>query len=106
MAKEVIYQNSSYKQLVKNIAKTSKYHNYEVEDVMLHFIHHVQEMLSRGIPVKLPGIGTIKIQKLDVKRLENGKEVCYTASRLSIPTDAVMKRFLKENYLGTKSSTD
>jgi len=105
MAKEVSYKNSKYRQLIKNISCTSKYHEYEVEDVMTHFIHHVQQMLARDLPVKLPGIGTIKIQKMHVERRLNGKDMCYTTCRLSIPTDTAMMRFLKESYLATEPKT-
>lgn len=104
MAKEVIYKNSNYKQLIRNISHTSKYHVYEVEDVMQHLIFHMQEMLAKGIPVKLPGVGTIKIQQMHVKRFLNGEDMCYTAHRLSIPLDAQMKSFLKEKLNAADST--
>lgn len=102
MTKEVIYKNSNYKQMLKNIAYTSKYHIYEVEDVLQHFMFHIQEMLARGIPVKLPGVGTIKIQKMHVKKFLDGENLCYTTHRLSIPLDNQMKSFLKEKLNATK----
>ncbi len=95
------YKSKGYKELIEMIASTSKYHNYEVEDIMNHFIGNVQVLLSQGNSVKLSGLGTIKVQKFVKKSMfanETAENSCYTAYRMSISSDVPMKKYLKEHY--------
>lgn len=100
--KRTKYKSKGYKELIKMIANTSKYHDYEVEDIMNHFIGNVQVLLSQGSSVKLSGLGTITINqivKLNPFVRESLEEPCYTtAYRMSISSDVPMKKYLKEHY--------
>lgn len=99
--KRAKYKSKGYKELIKMIATTSKYHDYEVEDIMNHFIGNVQVLLSQGNSVKLSGLGTIKVKKIVKKSMfanETAENSCYTAYRMSISSDVPMKNFLKEHY--------
>lgn len=48
---------TNHAMLRDRVVETSGYHKYEVEDVMMHLVAHMQKDLSQGIAVKLDGIG-------------------------------------------------
>ncbi len=91
----------NFKKLVEAVAKSCDYHQYEVEDVLVHLSKVLQKMLAQGKPVKIPGVGKLKMQKLKTKETINaqGQKVCYDSFRLSLMQDVSMKQYLKENYV-------
>jgi nucleoid DNA-binding protein len=93
-------KSKSYRELIKMIAQTSGYHQYEVEDVLNHFVGNVQVLLAADMPVKISGLGTIKVKKMHVSRMfsTEGEKVCYDAYRLSVVSDNGLQLHLKENY--------
>jgi hypothetical protein len=93
-------KSKSYRQLIRNVADTSGYLVYEVEDVLDHLIGNIQLLLAQGIDVKLSGLGTIRVSPMTVNNTLHGKKVCYTTHRLSLATDEPMRRYLQENYVG------
>jgi Bacterial DNA-binding protein len=105
------YKSKKYRQLIEMVAKSSGYYQYEVEDVLNHLVGNIQVLLAEGTPIKISGIGTLKVKKMHVSRLPSGslEELCYTAYRLSVVSDTQMQSYLKENYVDpteTKSSSD
>ncbi len=105
MEKAGVNKSTAYKNLIRKVSSTSGYHIYEVEDVLNHFIGHIQHLLAEGNDVKISGIGTISVTTMkDVTRVLNDEEICYDAYRLSISMDVPMRRFMQENA-GGKSST-
>lgn len=99
------YKSESYKQLIKRVASTSGYHQYEVEDVLRHFVGNMQVLLAQGLPVKISGLGTMKVKKMLIKGIPNkmNSNTCYDAFRLSVTSDEGLQKYLKENY---ESSTE
>lgn len=87
------------------VAKSSGYHQYEVEDVLNHLVGNIQVLLAADMPVKINGIGVLKVKKMHVSRMfsTEGEKVCYDAYRLSVVSDSRMQTHLKENY---EQSTD
>lgn len=49
-------------QLIRMTAKTSKYNLYEVQDIVNHFLGHIQAIFAKKMyqEVQLDGIGTLK----------------------------------------------
>lgn len=88
------------KELIKLIAESSRYHQYEVEDIVKHLVGHMQEILARGEEVKLEGIGTFKTVKYLLstrpKFIGNPTEKMYNSVKLSVRIDQSMKRNLEE----------
>lgn len=86
--------------------ESSKYHKYEVEDIVLHFLAHIQEALRQGTAVKLNGIGTIdrKLYKPLHVTVAGQDKMVYNSVGLSIKKDSEMTRLLKE-YLDATGST-
>lgn len=91
----------SFKKLIEAVADSCKYHQYEVEDVLVHLSKVLQKMLSEGESVRLTGVGKLKMQKLKTKAVLNakGQNVCYDSFRLSIIQDNYMKEYLKGHYV-------
>lgn len=94
-------KSKKYRQLIEMVSKSSGYYQYEVEDVLNHLVGNIQVLLAEGTPVKISGIGTLKVKKMHVSRLptDGKKKVCYTAYRLSVVSDTNMQNHLKENYV-------
>jgi nucleoid DNA-binding protein len=91
----------TFKKLIEAVADSCKYHQYEVEDVLVHLSKVLQKMLSEGDSVRLTGVGKLKMQKLKTKPVLNaqGQNVCYDSFRLSIIQDNHMKEYLKGHYV-------
>ena len=91
----------SFNKLIEAVAESCKYHQYEVEDVLVHLSKVLQKILSEGESVRLTGVGRLKMQKLKTKSVVNaqGQNVCYDSFRLSIIQDNYMKEYLKEHYV-------
>lgn len=91
----------SFNKLIEAVAESCKYHQYEVEDVLVHLSKVLQKILSEGESVRLTGVGRLKMQKLKTKSVLNaqGQNVCYDSFRLSIIQDTYMKEYLKEHYV-------
>jgi nucleoid DNA-binding protein len=91
----------SFKKLTEAVANSCKYHQYEVEDVLVHLSKVLQKMLVEGESVRLTGVGKLKMQKLKTKAVTNahGENVWYDSFRLSIMQDNYMKQYLKEHYV-------
>ena len=105
------YKSKKYRQLIEMVAKSSGYYQYEVEDVLNHLVGNIQVLLAEGTPIKISGIGTLKVKKMHVSRLPTDakEKVWYTAYRLSVVSDTQMQNHLKENYVGpaeTETSSD
>lgn len=99
-------KSKSYKQLIRNVADSSGYLVYEVEDVLDHLIGNIQLLLAQGVDVKLSGLGTIRVSPMQVNNTLHGKKLCYTTHRLSLATDEPMRRYLQENYVGRTKDTE
>jgi hypothetical protein len=96
----------STKELIRMVASSSKYHVYEVEDVLSHAIAHIQEAVSKGKSVKLSGIGTLsrKLFKPRFVTLDGRPPVMvYNIVGMSVKLDDTMKQLLKENYDKTRA---
>jgi len=105
MAEKKLNKSTATKELVRQTSKSSGYYIYEVEDVIEHFIAHVQnELRDKGI-VKIDGIGVIKRTDLKVKSFYKIKDEVrdseYNAVKLSIKTDEAMRKTLKEKSNAT-----
>lgn len=100
-------KSKKYKQLIEMVAKSSGYYQYEVEDVLNHFVGNVQLLLAEGTDVKISGLGTMRVKKMHVSRMfsTEGPEVCYTAYRLSVASDALLQNHLKEHYAEPTDNT-
>lgn len=99
-------KSKSYRQLIRNVADSSGYLVYEVEDVLDHLIGNIQLLLAQGVEVKLSGLGTIRVSPMEVTNTLQGQKVCYTTHRLSLATDQPMRRYLQENYVGRSENTE
>lgn len=89
----------SYNNLIREVAKSSKYHIYEVEDVLVHLTKVLQEQLAKGNNVRLTGVGKLKVQQLKIQKTNaQGEKKCYNSFRLSVVSDASIKEYLKEKY--------
>lgn len=96
----------SFNKLIEAVAESCKYHQYEVEDVLVHLSKVLQKMLVEGESVRLTGVGKLKLQKFKT-RLSKEENIWYDSFRLSIMQDTYMKEYLKEHYVKpTESSTD
>lgn len=96
------------KELIRMVADSSKYHIYEVEDVLQHTIAHIQESVSKGKIIKLNGLGVIsrKLYKPTLVSLGGRPPVMvYNSVGMSIRPDYTMKQILKANYDKTSDST-
>lgn len=93
-------KSKKYKQLIEMVAKSSGYYQYEVEDVLNHLVGNIQVLLAEGTDVKIRGLGTMKVKKMQVSRMFNteGEKVCYTCFRLSVTSDSILQQHLKEQY--------
>ena len=88
------------------VSSSTKYHVYEVEDVLLHAIAHIQNVVASGVSIKLNGIGTLS--RKDFKpRLVNfegqAPVMVYNVVGMSIKLDDTMKQILKDSYDKTNS---
>lgn len=106
MAKSRRNKSSSYRELIKRVAKSSGYYEYEVEDVLDHLIGNIQVLLLNEVPVKLSGLGTISISKINVTNQYADGELKYTTQRLSLSMDDPMRRYLKENMNAKQPKSD
>ncbi len=96
----------SFNKLIEAVAISCKYHQYEVEDVLVHLSKVLQKMLAEGESVRLTGVGKLTLQKFKT-RLSKEENIWYDSFRLSIMQDTYMKEYLKEHYVKpTESSTD
>lgn len=87
----------SFNKLIEAVAQSCKYHQYEVEDVLVHLSKVLQKMLVEGESVRLTGIGKLKMQKFKT-RVSKEENIWYDSHRLSIMQDSQIKQFLKEYY--------
>jgi len=99
------------KELIRLVSKSTKYHIYEVEDVLSHLVAHIQNILGEGKSVKLNGIGTIsrKYFKPRVFKMQGQEPVMvYNQVSLTIKLDFTMRNFLKGTYNAnnTANTTD
>jgi nucleoid DNA-binding protein len=95
------------KELIRMVAESSKYHLYEVEDVLLHAIAHMQQSVSKGKSVKLNGLGVIsrKLYKPTLVSLGTRPPfMVYNSVGMSIKPDSTMKKLLKEHLESTNPS--
>lgn len=83
-----------YKDLIKLVSSTSKYHLYEVEDVLSHLIYHMREEILNDKEVKLPGLGIIHLDKF-TKRFNLTNEIVQV-HRLMIKSDTIFKKESQE----------
>lgn len=100
MGQKAIRNSKKYKQLIKMVAQTSGYYEYEVADVLNHFVGNIQVLLAEGTDVKINGLGTMRVKRMHVTKLptDSEKVVDYVAYRLSVCSDARMQEYLKDNY--------
>lgn len=91
-------KSKSYRQLIEMVAKSSGYYQYEVEDVLNHLVGNIQVILADDMPVKISGIGTLKVKKMKIRGIpgKHGKDLCYDAFRLSVVSDSNLQNHLKE----------
>lgn len=106
MGQKARRKTKSYKQLIKMVAQSSKYHEYEVEDVLNHLVGNIQVLLAAGMPIKISGIGTLKVKKMRVSRMfsTEGEKLCYDAYRLSVVSDSQIQGYLKEHYVKSETA--
>lgn len=106
MGQKALRKSKKYKQLIKMIAESSGYHQYEIEDVLNHFVGNVQVLLAEGTDVKINGLGTLRVKKMQVSRMfsTEGEKVCYDAYRISVVSDTRIQDYLKENYNASNAS--
>lgn len=86
------------KQLVNIVANTTKYHKYEVEDIMAHLIAHMQAILAGGDSVKLSGIGTLSVKTFKPRLITfegQAPKMSYNAVGMSVKIDETMRIILK-----------
>jgi hypothetical protein len=83
------------------ISKSSGYHLYEVEDVLQHLVGNIQVLLAADVPVKISGLGTMRVKKMKIKGIpgKHAENTCYTAFRLSVTSDTGLQNHLKENHV-------
>ncbi len=65
-------KSKSYQELLRLIAKSSDYNLYEVEDIMNHFVAHVQQLLRKGEIVKVSGLGVFKSSTIKPRTMPMG----------------------------------
>lgn len=97
----------STKELIRMVASSSKYHVYEVEDVLAHAIAHIQNVVAEGRGVKLNGIGTLNrkyFKPMFVNFEGQAPVMVYNVVGMSVKLDDTMKQLLKETYDTTHSS--
>ncbi len=94
------------KELIQKTAASSKYFKYEVEDIVMHFIAHIQKSLADGVPVKIDGVGSIsrKLYKPRNVKFDNVEKMVYNSVGLSIKADADMRKNLKEKLNAEESN--
>ncbi len=97
-------KTKSYRQLIEVVATSSGYHQYEVEDVLRHLLGNIQILLAEGTPVKLAGLGTLRVKKMKIRDAPDGRgsTMCYDTYRLSVTSDTSMRNYLKENHVETE----
>jgi nucleoid DNA-binding protein len=88
------------KELIKMVSQSSGYHLYEVQDVVNHLLAHMQMLLQEQKPVKLDGIGGIRVKKFAPRQMivpSTGERlILINDFTLAIRADPQMKRLLKE----------
>ena len=96
-------KSAKYKQLIKMVAQSSGYYEYEVIDVLNHFVGNVQLLLSQGLPVKISGLGTMQVKNMKIKGIPSkmNPAAVYNAFRLSVVSDTALQNHLKEFYEDT-----
>lgn len=94
-------KSKSYKQLIEMVAKSSGYHQYEVEDVLNHLVGNIQVLLAEDMPVKISGIGMLRVQKMKIRGIpgKHDKNMCYDSFRLSVISDSGLQNHLKEHHV-------
>ncbi len=82
------------KALYKEIAKDSKYYQYEVEDILQSYFRVVTKNLLNGVPVKVLHLGSIVPFESKARNLYNmhTKEIGVLSSRLTA-------KFVPSKYL-------
>jgi nucleoid DNA-binding protein len=102
MAIKKLNSSTKTKKLIRMTSESSKYYLYEVEDIVSHFIAHIQNELATNGLVKIDGLGTIKATKmkstLNPAFRGNHATIAHDAIKLSIKVDEAMRQNLKENY--------
>lgn len=86
------------KDLINITADSTKYHKYEVEDVLAHAIEHIQNILAAGDSVKLSGIGVLSVKTFKPRLITfEGQEpkMSYNTVGMSVKIDETMRRILK-----------
>lgn len=98
-------KSKSYRQLIQMVSKSSGYHLYEVEDVLQHLVGNIQLLLAADMPVKISGLGMMRVKKMKVKGIpgKHAEDSCYTCFRLSVVSDTGLQNYLKEHH---EESTD
>lgn len=101
-------KSKKYKQLIDMVANSSGYHQYEVEDVLNHLVGNIQVLLAENMPVKISGIGTLRVKKMKIRGVPDGYggTAWYDAYRLSVVSDGRMQSHLKENYNDPNPETE
>ena len=96
-------KSKSYKQLIKMVAQSSGYYEYEVTDVLNHFVGNVQLLLGQGLPVKISGLGTMQVKNMKIRGIPSkmNPDAVYNAYRLSVVSDSQLQNHLKEFYEDT-----
>lgn len=89
------------KELMKMTAKSSKYHLYEVEDVVGHMLKHLQTLVAEGKHVHLKGIGTVSrvvrkpLRILDVRSKQI--KIVPNVNKVSVRMDEPMREAMRKN---------
>lgn len=87
--------------LMNLVAKSSGYHLYEVEDIVNHLVAHLQILILKDKPVKIDGLGTIKMRHNPPRSfyspLSKRTEFVYTRNGLSISADKEMGQLLRDS---------
>ena len=87
--------------LNRAVAKSSGYHLYEVEDVLLHLAYVIQNSLARNESVYIQGVGKIKLVHRGFRKYYSGalkKEVVTNRSwLLKLQGDAEILHHLDNN---------
>lgn len=93
-------KHKSMQELIAMIAESSKYHKFEVEDIMMHLVGNVQILLASGEPVKLPGLGTFNRRRVKPRvyysPLLEKHFMLYTSDSVSFKPDWHLQRVMKK----------
>ena len=97
-------KSKKYRELIQMVSKSSGYHLYEVEDVLDHFVGNIQVLLAANMPVRISGIGILRVKKMKIRGVPDGKGriAWYDSFRLSVVSDTRIQDYLKENHVETE----